>query len=178
MSHDEAFAKNVSQKETSEHSPLQATLPGTLLNAMEADGALVLKNMGVRSTPWVEKPRFDFVPNETYLGRFDSVLRSFRQQGMSFEDFVLARLEEASRTVALWISEGWLSARDRGGTIPSDVASTLRLDWEVEFERGPPHLIMIDANRRRRRRRHVEVNWPQLLSCFHNRFQLGNSAGL
>ena len=143
VSHDETFAKNVSQRETSKHSPLQATLPGTLRDAMEADSALLLKNVGVRSTPRGEQPRFDFIPNETYQGRFDSVLHDFRAQNSSFEDFVLARLEEASRTVALWVTEGWLTARDSGGTIPSDVASTLKLDWEVEFERGPPHLIML-----------------------------------
>jgi hypothetical protein len=174
VSHDEAFARTVSQQEANKSLPFQAALPGTLLNAMEADGALVLANVGVRSTPRGEQPRFDFIPNETYQGRFDSVLRNFRQQDSSFEDFVVARMEDAGRELGLWISEGWLSARDCDGTICSATAATLRLGSEVEFENGPPYLIMLDAASRRRR--HVMVNWPQLLECFFGRLDHENNA--
>lgn len=166
VSHDEAFAKSVGRQKPSKHSSFQVTLPGNLLDALEEDGALVLKDIGVRSTRWDQQPRHDYVPSETYHGRFGGLLQEFRQQDLSFGDYVVACIASAGRLVAHWISEGSLSARDSNGKIPSDLASQLEIDWERDFENGPPDLIMRDPEKRRRR--HVEVHWPQLLACIRD----------
>ena len=163
VSHDEPFARAVGQKTPSKNTPLQATLPGNLRDAMEADGALVLTEIGVRSTAFGEQARFEYIPSETYQGRFDRMLRDFREQSLSIEDFAVARMADAGKDLAVWISEGWLAARDDNGAISPSLASGLVLDWERDFENGPPHLIMRDTAKRRRR--HIEVNWPQLLAC-------------
>jgi hypothetical protein len=174
VSADETFAESIGQKAPSKHLSLQSTLPGSLRDSMEADGALVLRKVGVRANPKGKRPKFDFLPSDSYRGRFCRVLRDFRGQNLSIEDFILARMITAGDEIGHWISEGWLTARDNNGEIPTALASTLRLDWEAEFEGGPPRLIMVDAVGRRRR--DMEVNWPLLLECFRQYYHSDKDA--
>ncbi len=83
----------------------------TLREAMLADVAI--------SNSWGKQPKNDFILSNTYQGRFDSHLRNFQQQDLSFDIYVVARMADAATGLGHWISEGWLRARDIDGDIPA-----------------------------------------------------------